>query len=196
MNSSNRPKQSEAFSQTRPKYFIQQEWQHAERCRGGRQVGAVGEHTLSSSWDFCSNKALKGADKRSLRPDTISDIISALCIPLHNDSISARLSIYLFVLLAQWIWGRSNFFWLESTLGKLRETWETAWWHGGILRKMPCICSHCAALLNWVDVPGQITQGSTPLPRTGRPPPPRPRSGRGRSHCAPSSYKLRFFFMY
>lgn len=37
---------------------------------------------------------MQGADnnrkKKGLRPDTISDIISALCMPLNNDSISTR----------------------------------------------------------------------------------------------------------
>ena len=70
--------------------------QREVQCRANCQRRGAGGHL---SIRYCiSNKGLKGADKKGLRPDTISDIISALCIPLNNDSISTR-TAHLFIPL-------------------------------------------------------------------------------------------------
>ena len=74
----------------------------AERCRSragrsARQPELSEERGQSSTRYFISNKGMQGVDKKKgLRPDTISDIISALCIPLNNDSISTR-TVHLFI---------------------------------------------------------------------------------------------------
>lgn len=122
---------------------------------------------------------MKGADKKKgLRPDTISDIISALCIPLNNDSISTR-TVHLFIpfpsamnLRKIFFFFLSLVFWLETTSGKVRETvWNNVI---DIVEYFKtddmCLRGHCAALVacwKWLDNPGQITQGSTPVPRRG-----------------------------
>lgn len=97
---------------------------------------------------------MKGADKKGLRPDTISDIISALCIPLNNDSISTR-TVHLFIhfpfrlnLRKRQLFLFFFFFWLKKTSGKVRET------EGNNVKDIVeyfkkdvmCLHSHCAAL--------------------------------------------------
>lgn len=100
---------------------------------------------------FISNKRMKGADKKGLRPDTISDIISALCIPLNNDSISTG-TVHLFIPFSFTMNLRKRqlflFFWLKTTSGKVRET------EGNNVidiveyfkKDVMCLHSHCAAL--------------------------------------------------
>lgn len=102
---------------------------------------------------FISNKRMKGADKKGLRPDTISDIISALCIPLNNDSISTR-TVHLFIHFSPTMNLRKRqlflffFLWLKKTSGKVRET-------GGsnvidiveyFKKDVMCLRGHCAEL--------------------------------------------------
>ena len=133
----------------------------------GKGLNCQREKGHSSIHNCISNKGMKGADKKGLRPDTISDIISALCIPLNNDSISTR-TVHLFIPFPLHNEYEEEatfyFFWLKTTSGKVRETAGTN--TIDIVRYFKkCLHSHCAAVGSGVrSLRGQVQVKGPPTP--------------------------------